>query len=126
MNSKQKIQDRNTFENLCKELWKIIVKHGNIPPWKRDELCQEHEQLTEKQFCFLANFIRKGLPDIIQELNEFNQAMAYLRRLGAWRAKYASSNDIVSELLNSEKLDEVHRRAKWLDEWKSKHGITVF
>lgn len=126
MNSKQKIQDRNTFEKLCKELWKIVVKHENISPWKCDELCQEHEHLTEKQLDFLADFISGTLPLVLRELDDLKKAGAYSRCLNAWRAKYFSTNEIVSKLLDTEELNKIHQRAQWLDEWKMDHDITVF
>lgn len=126
MNSKQKIQDPNTFENICKKLWKIVVKSGNIPPWKREELCWEHEQLTEKQLDFLKSCIDDILTEMLRELEDLKKAGIYSRWLEDWRAKYFSTNEIVAKLLDADELNRVHKRAQWLDEWKSKHDITVF
>jgi len=126
MNAKQKNQDPSTFEDICKKLWKIVVKSGNIPPWKRDELCQEHEHLTEKQLDFLAGFINNALPVILGELDDLQKAGAYSRSLNAWRAKYFSTNEIVAKLLDAEELNKIHQRAQWLDDWKKGHDISVF
>ncbi|MFA6716697.1 MAG: hypothetical protein WCS27_15055 [Victivallaceae bacterium] len=125
MNSKQKNQEQHTFESLCKDLWEIVVKHGNISPWKRDELSGEDEHFTEKQFEFLADFINAKLPEMLRELDDLKKAGAYSRWLDSWKTKYVFTNDIVSKLLDVKDLEEAHRRAKWLDEWKRKNDITV-
>ena len=125
MKAKAKIQEPQIFENLCKKLWKIVVKHGNIPPWKREELCQEHDQLTETQLDFLTSCINGILPEVLQELDDLRKAGDCSRWLEAWKNKYADSNDIVSKLLDIDELNEVHEHAKWLDEWKRKNGLTV-
>lgn len=126
MNSKQNTQKQHSFESLCKDLWKIVISNANISPWERKELCREHEQLTEKHFKFLADFINDVLPMILDELDDLKKAGAYSRCLNAWRVKFFSSNEVVAKLLDAEELDKIHKRAQWLDEWKNRHDIVVF